>query len=64
MNRIVSVDKTILAGGNIKWYVTTEDSNQNCTRIEVGEAEALRFQKVLQDQSGQGQQRLLTETIP
>lgn len=62
MNRVVSVDKTISATGT-KWFVTMEGTNREHVRVEVGEAEARRFQAVLQSQQG-GQSRLLTETLP
>ena len=64
MNRVVSVDKSLIAGGTIQWFVTMSDANGNSTRIEVGEAEAHRFQQVLQAQEGQAGPRVLTETIP
>ena len=63
MSRVVSVDKSLIAGGTIQWFVTMEDGNQSRTRIEVGEAEAHRFQKVLQSQQDAGP-KLLTETYP
>jgi hypothetical protein len=64
MNRVVSVDKSLLASGTVKWFVTMEDENGNRSRVEVGEAEAQRFQSVLRSQQGTGGRRLLTETLP
>ena len=64
MNRVVSVDKSLLSGGTVTWFVTMEDGSGNRTRVEVGEAEANRFQQVLLAQGTQGQPRLLTETLP
>ena len=64
MSRVVSVDKSLIAGGTIQWFVTMEDSGGNQTRVEVGEAAAERFKQVLQAQSGQSGPRLLTETLP
>ena len=64
MNRVVSVDKALLSGGSVSWFVTMEDGSGNQTRVEVEESAAKRFQQVLQSQSGQGQPRLLTETLP
>ena len=63
MNRILSVDKSLLADGTVRYYVTMETGNGGTTQIEVGEAEARRFQRVLQSQQGGGP-RLLTETLP
>lgn len=63
MSKVVSVDKSILHGGLVTWFVTLEDDNGNKTRVEVGEAEARRFQQVLMSQHG-SQPRLLTETLP
>ena len=63
MSRVVSVDKSLIAGGTIQWFVTMEDDNKSRTRIEVGEAEANRFQQVLQSQTA-SDPKLLTETYP
>jgi len=64
MNRVVSVDKSLISGGTIQWFVTMEDSSGSRTRIEVREAEAERFQLVLQAQGDQSGPRILTETLP
>ena len=64
MNRVVSVDKSLISGGSVTWFVTMEDNSGNRNRIEVGEAEAARFQKVLQAESSPSAPRILTETMP
>jgi hypothetical protein len=64
MNRVVSVDKSLLSGGTVTWFVTLEDGNGSKTRIEVGEAEAGRFERMLNAQDSQGESRVLTETMP
>ena len=64
MSRVVSVDKSLLSGGTISWFVTMESDNGGRTRVEVGEAEAKRFEQVLSAQEPQGGQQLLTETLP
>jgi len=64
MNRVVSVDKSLIAGGSVNWFVTMEDDQGNRTRVEVGESEARRFQEILQAQSGGSSPRILTETLP
>jgi hypothetical protein len=64
MNRVVSVDKSLISGGTVQWHVTLEDGGGNKTRIEVSESAAQRFQVTLQSQQTEGTQRLLTETHP
>ncbi len=64
MNRVISVDKSLLSGGTVSWFVTMEDETGGRTRVEVDEAAAHRFQKVLEAQGSQGGPRVLTETIP
>jgi len=64
MNRVVSVDKSLISGGTTEWHVTLEDEGGNKTRIEVDEAAAHRFQMTLQSQQTESNQRLLTETRP
>jgi len=59
MNRVLSVDKSLVAGGNVQWYVTMDDGN----RVEVSESAAKRFEQLLQSQQQtEGNQQLLTET--
>lgn len=65
MNRVVSIDKSLIAGGTIQWFVTMEDANGSRTRVEVDEAAARRFQQVIEAQGEQSTgPRILTETIP
>jgi len=64
MNRVVSVDKSLSSGGSITWFVTLESDAGGRTKIEVGEAEARRFEGVLNAQSSMGESKLLTETMP
>ena len=64
MNRVVSVDKSLLSGGTVSWFVTMEDQGGQRTRVEVDEAAARRFQQVLQSQQSSGGPRILTETLP
>lgn len=64
MNQIVSVDKSLIAGGNVQWFVTMEDDNGGRTRVEIDEAAAHRFEQVIRSQGDQAGPRLLTETLP
>lgn len=65
MNRVVSVDKSLLSGGVITWFVTMADDSGKHARIEVREDEARRFEQVIESQKLQGPNpRLLTETLP
>jgi hypothetical protein len=65
MSRVVSVDKSLISGGTVQWFVTMEDDGGNRTRVQVGEEEAKRFQAVIQAESGgHGGPRILTETMP
>jgi hypothetical protein len=64
MNRVVSVDKSLSSGGKVTWFVTLEGGGGSRTRIEVGEAEAQRFEQALNAQTSDGGSRLLTETMP
>lgn len=59
MNGIVSVDKSLVAGGTTQWFVTMQDG----TRIQVTEDQARQFEKQLLAQKNESQQ-LLTETHP
>lgn len=60
MNRVVSVDKSLIAGGTVQWFVTMDDGS----RIQVNEAAAHQFEKQLQAQQNESNQQLLTETHP
>ena len=60
MNRVVSVDKSLISGGTVQWYVTMDDGN----RIQVNEQQARQFERQLQAQTNENDQRLLTETHP
>lgn len=60
MNRVVSVDKSLIAGGTHQWFVTMDDG----TRIQVTEAQARAFEKQLVAQKNESTQQLLTETHP
>lgn len=64
MNRVVSVDKSLISGGTVQWYVTTEDATGNKTRIEVTESAARQFANQLQADQNESSQQLLTETHP
>jgi len=65
MNRVVSVDKSLIAGGTVNWFVTMEDDRGNRNRVQVSEDAARRFQEVLQAQvESQSGPRILTETLP
>jgi hypothetical protein len=65
MNRIVSVDKSLLTNGNIVWFVTMADTTGKHTRIEVREEEAKRFKNMIESQKfGGNTLRVLTETLP
>ena len=65
MNRVVSVDKSLLAGGTITWFVTMADDRGKHTRIEVREEEARRFEQVIESKKFSGtNSQLLTETLP
>ena len=64
MNRVISVDKSILSGGTVSWFVTMEDESGARTRVEVDESAAQRFQQVLQAQTSTDGPRVLTETHP
>ena len=64
MNRVLSVDKSLLSGGTVQWYVTMQDGSGNTNRVEITESAARQFQTVLQSQQTEGNQRLLTETYP
>lgn len=59
MNGIVSVDKSLIAGGTHQWFVTMQDG----TRIQVTEDQARQFEKQLLAQTNESRQ-LLTETHP
>jgi hypothetical protein len=59
MNRVVSVDKSLIAGGTTQWFVTMNDG----TRIQVSEAQARQFEQQLKAQNESSQQ-ILTETHP
>jgi len=58
MNRVTSVDKSLISGGAVQWYVTMDDGN----RIQVSEQQARQFEKQLQAQTNESSQQLLTET--
>ena len=60
MNRVVSVDKSLIAGGIHQWFVTME----NGTRIQINEQQARQFERQLLAQQNESSQRLLTETHP
>ena len=60
MNRVVSVDKSLIAGGTHQWFVTMDDGN----RIQVTEAQARQFEAQLTAQQTESNQQLLTETHP
>lgn len=60
MNRVVSVDKSLIAGGTHQWFVTMDDG----TRIQVTEAQARAFEKQLISEKNESSQQLLTETHP
>ncbi|MGE3483744.1 MAG: hypothetical protein AB7L09_03310 [Nitrospira sp.] len=60
MNRVVSVDKSLIAGGTQQWFVTMDDG----TRIQVTESQARQFEKQLLAQASESGQQLLTETHP
>jgi len=60
MNRVVSVDKSLISGGTVQWFVTMDDGN----RIQVTEQQAHQFENQLQAQTNESNQRLLTETHP
>jgi len=64
MSRVVSVDKSLIAGGTTKWFVTTEDTSGNKTRVEIDATAAERFKQILEAQTEQTGPRVLTETIP
>ena len=64
MNRVVSVDKSLISGGTVTWYVTMENDAGSQTRVEVNELAAKRFQQALMAQGSQGGPRILTETLP
>lgn len=60
MNRVVSVDKSLIAGGTVQWYVVMADGS----RVQVDESAAERFKQVLQAEASQSGPQVLTETIP
>ena len=60
MNRVVSVDKSLIAGGTHQWFVTMNDG----TRIQVSEAQARQFERQLMSEKTESAQQLLTETYP
>ena len=64
MSRVVSVDKSLIAGGTIQWFVTMEDNSGGRTRVEVDEASARRFEQVIETQGEQAGPKILTETLP
>ncbi len=64
MNRVVSVDKSLLSDGQTSWFVTMEDGTGHHNRVQVDEGAARRFQQVLRSQRSEGGPRLLTETLP
>lgn len=60
MNRVVSVDKSLISGGTVQWFVTMNDG----TRIQVTEAQARQFERQLVAEKNESNQQLLTETHP
>lgn len=60
MNRVVSVDKSLIAGGTTQFFVSMNDG----TRIQVTEAQARQFERQLTAQQNESNQQLLTETHP
>jgi hypothetical protein len=65
MNRILSVDKSLLANGSITWFVTMTDNAGKHTKIEVREDEAKRFKNLIESQKfDKNNLKLLTETLP
>lgn len=62
MARIVSVDKSYRSDGE-KYFVTMQNEDGSRQQIEVGEAEAKRFQQAMRENKSGGQ-KYLTETLP
>jgi hypothetical protein len=59
MTKIVSVDKSYRADGD-KYFVTMQNDDGSTARVEVGEAEAKRFEKAMRENKSGGL-RYLTE---
>ena len=62
MARVVSVDKSFRSDGE-KFFVTMQNDDGSKQQVEVGEAEAKRFQKALKENKPGGP-KYLTETLP